>query len=108
MAPRKQMLMSMLAQDPADPFLHYALALEFIKENNIGEATSALEHIVATFPHYLGSYYQLGKLYEQQEQFEQASRVYQTGIALAQQQGHKKTLTELKGALAGITQVEPD
>jgi Tfp pilus assembly protein PilF len=106
MAPRKQMLMSMLAQDPSDPFLHYALALEYIKENNTTEAITTLENIISSFPHYLGSYYQLGKLYEKQDRAEEASQIYQRGIAVAQQQGHKKSLSELREALQTISETE--
>ncbi|HEX8514976.1 MAG TPA: tetratricopeptide repeat protein [Bacteroidia bacterium] len=89
----------MLKEDPSDPFLNYALALEFAKLGNIDPAIDALEGIISRDPGYLGTYYQLGKYYEKSLQPEKAIETYKKGIAVAQAQNNRKILGELNEAL---------
>lgn len=96
---RLQQLQAMLAQEPDDSFLVYALALEYAKSNNVNKAIEVLENLIGKDAVYLGSYYQLGKYYEQTEQLPKAADIYTQGIAIAQQQNNKKILGELNTAL---------
>lgn len=96
---RLQQLQAMLAQEPDDSFLIYALALEYAKSNNVNKAIEVLENLIGKDAAYLGSYYQLGKYYEQTEQLQKAADIYTQGIAIAQQQNNKKILGELNTAL---------
>jgi len=50
-------------------------------------------------PNYLGAYYQLGKLYEQQNLVEQAIAAYREGIDIAKAQGDRKAQGEMNEAL---------
>ncbi|TND10459.1 MAG: hypothetical protein FD123_101 [Bacteroidetes bacterium] len=96
---RLEQVQEMLKQEPNDPFLNYALALEYAKLGDKTKAISIIEDLLSAKPGYLGAYYQLGQLYEQTEQAEKAVGVYKKGAALAQEQGNKKTLGELNEAL---------
>ncbi|MDF2438774.1 MAG: tetratricopeptide repeat protein [Bacteroidota bacterium] len=96
---RLEELLKMLQESPHDSFLNYALALEFAKLGNIDTAIDALEGIIARDENYLGSYYQLGKFYEQSLQTEKAVSTYKKGIEIAKKQNNKKTLAELNEAL---------
>ena len=92
----------MLEKEPEDSFLNYALALEYAKINKLELAISTLATILQKDKNYLGAYYQLGKLYEQNNQKEQAIHTYKSGIAIAQQQSNSKALAELKEALSVV------
>ena len=61
---RIEMLKAYIADDPADPFLPYALALEYVRLNKNEDAISLLEKVLNLNPDYLPAYYHLGKLYE--------------------------------------------
>ena len=96
---RLEQILQMLKEDPADPFLNYAMALEFAKLGNIDTAIDAIEGIIARDENYIGAYYQLGKFYEQSLQPEMAITTYQKGIVIAKKQNNNKVLGELNEAL---------
>ncbi|MCW3105095.1 MAG: tetratricopeptide 4 [Bacteroidetes bacterium] len=96
---RLEQLLQMLQEDPHDPFLNYALALELAKAGDIDAAIDRIEGILARDENYLGAYYQLGKFYEQSLQPEKAIQTYQRGIGIAKKQNNRKTLGELNEAL---------
>jgi Tfp pilus assembly protein PilF len=96
---RLQQLQQMLLDEPNDSFLNYALALEYAKEDNLPQAIKIIEEVVQRDENYLGAYYQLGKLYEQQNLSERAIVTYQKGISIAKAQNNKKAQGELNEAL---------
>ena len=54
---RKEFIISELINNPQDPFNQYLLALEYLKENNRGEAISLFNNIYEKSPNYLPLYY---------------------------------------------------
>jgi tetratricopeptide (TPR) repeat protein len=99
MPSRLEAIQEMLLEDPHDPFLNYALALEYVNANNIEKATSIIEEIIQRDENYLAAYYQLGKLYEELNLKEKAIETYHKGIEIAKKQNSRKTLGELTEAL---------
>lgn len=93
------MLRQYLADDPADDFSEYALALEFEKAGNRKEALSHLERILERNAEYLAAYYQCGKMYEAENNAEKAIERYQKGMEIAVLQQDQKTFNELKTAV---------
>jgi Tfp pilus assembly protein PilF len=89
----------MLKSEPADSFLNYALALEYAKANNTLKAIELINAVLEKDRNYLGAYYQLGKLYEQTGNADQAIFIYKTGISIALQQKNNKAAGELNEAL---------
>jgi tetratricopeptide (TPR) repeat protein len=92
----------MLKEDPKDPFLLYAIALEHAKNGEREKAIGLVEELLATQPDYLGAYYQLGQWFEQEMENEKAISVYEKGIVLAKKLGNKKTEGELRTALDNL------
>jgi tetratricopeptide (TPR) repeat protein len=88
--------------DPGDSFSKFALALEFLKKDNLQRAIILFENVYANEPEYLGVYYHLGKLHERLESFEKAKKMYSEGIEIAAKQKEQRTLKELKEALAEL------
>lgn len=99
MVDRLNYLQDMLKQEPNDPFLIYALALEFHKKGDISTCILNLEKLVIVHPDYLATYYQLGKCYEEQQKVHEAREAFEKGIIIAQKQKNNKTLGELRTAL---------
>lgn len=99
MSTRIEQLQEMLREEPLDPFLNYAIALEYAKIGEVQKGISIIEEILQRDEDYLGAYYQLGKLYEESGHAEKAIVVYQKGMEIAKKQKNNKTYGELNTAL---------
>ena len=95
---RIQQIQGFLQESPNDSFLNHALALEFIKINDLEKAQIIFEKILTDNPNYLGSYYHLAKLLEQTNQPKLAELYYKKGMDLALLQNDKHSYNELKSA----------
>lgn len=89
----------MLREEPHDAFLRYAVAVEYAAAGNLSEAIARIESLLADQPDYLGAYYKLGQLHEQNASPEKALGIYQRGAELATKQRNTKTLGELNTAI---------
>ena len=89
----------MLKKTPEDSFLNYALAMEYLAKDETENAIAQLEELVKRDENYLGTYYQLGKLYEQKEETDKAIVTYKKGIEIAKIQDNNKAHGELNEAL---------
>lgn len=89
----------MLKTDPSDSFLRYALGLEHEKAGDIKSAIKVIEDLTNTDPDYLGAYYKLGQLYEQENQIDKARKIYEHGIKLSTEKNDNKAKGELEEAL---------
>ena len=96
---RLQKLQEMEAQKPNDVFLKYAIALEYVNAKNDAAAQQIFESLVKTFPDYIATYYQLGKLHERNAMNQKAITIYQAGIELAKKTNDRKNLGELNEAI---------
>jgi tetratricopeptide (TPR) repeat protein len=99
MESRIEKLKSFIAENPADPFLHYALASEWLKVGELQLAREKFEGLVKDFPEYVGTYYHLGKLHEQLGNSTQAIATYEAGLRIAQKIGDLHTFNEIRSAL---------
>lgn len=93
------MIEAMLQTHPEDPFLHYALALEWQKEGEMQKAIDRLQELKALKPDYLALYYQLGKMYEAIGNNELAVDSLMDGKRLAKKMGDIKAAGEISEAL---------
>ncbi len=98
MSDRIKQLEQFITEDPDDPFNYYALGLELLRIDQY-HALDIFKQLSKTKKDYLPTYYQLGKLYEQLGQREEAIRIISDGIIVATQQQDLKTLRELKAFL---------
>ena len=85
----------MLQSNSKDAFLRHALALEYIKINELEKAKIVFENLLDDEPTYVGSYYHLGKLYETLGNDKMALDVYEKGMAIAKEQNDKQAYNEL-------------
>jgi Flp pilus assembly protein TadD len=99
MTNRMEVLKTMLAQNPADAFARYGLAMELVKsgqlENAVAEFNSLLEHN----PDYAAAYFHGGQVLEKLGDVEQARALYEKGIQVTGRTGDQHTRSELQAAL---------
>lgn len=100
---RLQQLQRFLEQSPEDPFLLYALAIEYVGLNQDGAAETLFRKLLTENPDYLASYYHYGRLLERLERVDEALAMFAAGVELAQRQGDEKTLRELRDAHFNLT-----
>lgn len=96
---RIQQLEEFIKETPNDPFLHYALTMEYVKANDIEKSRSGFESMIANYPDYVGTYYHYGKLLEKTNNKEEAIIIYQKGIEVARAARNMHAMGELQGAL---------
>lgn len=95
-------LANFIKNNPNDSFSKFALALEFLKDDQLKKARILFEDIKQNDPEYDGVYYHLGKLYERSGRLEDARNIYKQGVEVATENGNKRNTKELKEALAEL------
>lgn len=95
---RLEQLVQMYNEDPSDSFIRFALAKEHEKNGDVQEALSLYKDLVTDDPEYTGTYYHLGKLYENMGETENAGTTYEKGIEMAEKMNDQLSLRELKEA----------
>lgn len=96
---RLEQLTEFLEKEPNDPFLQYAVAIEYIGRNNKAKGKEILLHLKASHPNYTALYYHLGKLLQGEGDIDAAEKVYREGIELTKLSKEQRTLAELQSAL---------
>jgi len=105
-ADRLAQLLEFLAEDPNDPFNHYALAMEHLKLGDVPAAEERFRHLVAQHPGYVGTYYHFGKLLESKGLTNDAVDTYRAGIKVALNARNFHAKNELDRALNALLNVE--
>lgn len=98
---RLEKLKEMERVNAGDPFLKFAIALEYMNTDR-REAAALLEKLAEASPGYVPTYYQLGKLYEEQMRLDDAIETYRKGMKMATKAGEQKAARELNEALEQI------
>ena len=106
MSKRLPYLLQLLESSPSDSFVLFAVAKEYENADDLAKALEYYEKLRNTDPAYVGLYYHLGKLHEQQQAFENAVAAYKQGIEVARKASDFHALSELQGALLNLE--DPD
>lgn len=96
-AERITQLLNFLKAEPNDPFLLYALATEYVKD----EPTKALaffEKLLNEHPDYVPTYYHAAALYDEMGLQEKAGKAYRLGMEKAREANDRHALRELQSA----------
>lgn len=94
---RISQLKKFIQDSPDDPFVKYALALEYVKANN-EEASGLFDELLSSHPNYLPAYYHAADYYAETEQTEKAKEAYEKGIELSKKTNDLKAQAELQNA----------
>ncbi|MBL7950478.1 MAG: hypothetical protein JNM62_02055 [Flavobacteriales bacterium] len=102
-AERLGQLRTMLAEEPGDLFIRYAIALELRREGNMEQAIEDLHAILIEEPGHIASYYQLALMLADTGRIQQAIETCEAGAMRCLVTGDRKAraeLIELKNALS--------
>lgn len=105
MSVRIDQLKSHLATRPDDPFVLYALAIEYMNEGESDEAERYFAEVYRRFPEYVPTYLHYGGLLQTRGDSTQAKRLYSEGIERARAKGENHALSELADALSLLEEV---
>jgi hypothetical protein len=92
---------SMLADEPADSFLRYGLAMEHASQGDAAEAARLLLEQVATDP-YVPAFLQAGQILAKLGREPEACDVLRRGIDAARRQNDQHALGEMQGLLDSL------
>lgn len=95
---RLRQLLEFLKNSPNEPFILFAVAKEYEQLKQLDEAASYYNRCIQADEDYVGTYYHLGKLYENLGQYNHAMDSYEKGILIAQKIKDQHSLSELLGA----------
>lgn len=96
------LLRSFLEADPHDRFTRFALAMELHKSGDVTAAEVTYRELLQLDPDYVGVYYHLGKLVEEQGCSQEARTVYENGIECAERLHDAHAASELRQALSEL------
>ncbi len=97
---RLELLTKMVNSGTADSFAHYALALEYKKEQQFDAALEAFTNLRSKDPQYLPMYLMAGQMLGSLGRASEAQEWLRAGIELANKQGNSQALGELQSELA--------
>ena len=80
---RIEVLQQLLAQSPANTFVRYGLAMEFVKSGDLGRAMDEFAGVLSTDPSYAAAYFHGGQTLEKLGRLDDARDYYRRGIAAA-------------------------
>ena len=95
-------LRSMLEEEPGEPFLRYAIALERKREGDMEGAAADLEGLLHEDPAYIACYYQLALVLADVGRVRDATEVCRAGALQCLVTGDGKARSELLALLNGL------
>jgi len=96
---RKQQLEEMLAEEPNDPELRYALAMEYSSAGDDEGAVQRFADLSGRHPDYVPSYYQWAQALLRLGRPAEARPVIEKGTGMARARGDLHAAEELQGLL---------
>ncbi len=95
------MLEQSLADDPADLFLRYGLAMQCLREGDVDEGRERLRALIADRPEdQVAAYQQLGQSYLDGGEPGPAAEALKMGVAKARARGDLHAAAEMEGLLS--------
>ena len=94
-------LEEMLQTDPEDPFLHYALALEVVKDDRLA-GLERLADMNRRFPEHVPAFFRRGQILAESGQPDEARQVLSAGIQTARRLGDDHAAAEMYELLTSL------
>ena len=106
MTNRLEEIKAILEQNPSDPFVRYALALEYKNLGMHEQAHQTFTELEKLHPEYVPAYLMHGNLLVQMKQKQQARQIFQMGILRSQTARNQHALGELNQALEQLSDID--
>jgi len=95
-------LWEMQKENPEDTFLKYAIAMEFLGMNDIVSAKKYFEEVIAVDENNVAAYYQIGKIYETNNEATNAISIYEKGLEAAIKKNDLRSVREINTAIESL------
>ena len=99
---RLTMLKKIVGERPGEPFPLYGLAMEYRRLGQLDDAWNAFKQLIERNPDYVPTYLMAGGVLVAMDQKEQATDIYEQGIALTKRCGDGHAQQELESALGEL------
>lgn len=99
---RREKIEAMLVDEPNDPFLRYALALELEKEAQHERSLELLRGLMADTPPHVPSFLMAAQHLANQARVDDAREVLREGIDVARAAGEQHAAAEMSDLLASL------
>jgi hypothetical protein len=99
---RREKIEAMLADDPADVFLRYSLAMELDKEGEHEASLARFAELTRDDPPYVPAFFMAGQQFARLGRFEEARQIVRSGIEAALTQGDLHAAGEMREFLASL------
>lgn len=96
---RLEILKNMVAQNPADSFSRYGLAMEYRNAGDLEAAIAEFRALLGMNPDYAAAYFHGGQTLEKLGRAEDARELYRRGIEVTSRKGEQHAREELQAAL---------
>jgi len=100
--PSIEQINKLLAKEPDDAFLNFALAMELAKTGRAAESIAQFDRVVAIDPNYTAAYFQKAQNLVRSGEIEPAKAALRIGIERAQATGNAHAAGEMGEMLAGL------
>ena len=97
---RLEILRQMVAQDPANSFARYGLAMEYANSGELAPAVVEFQNLIGSDPNYAAAYYHGGQALEKLGRLDEARAFYEKGVAATRRTGDAHTRAEIEAALS--------
>jgi tetratricopeptide (TPR) repeat protein len=99
---RREKLETMLARDPRDAFLRYALALEWAKEGDYERSLAGLRDLTGDDPPHVPAFFMAAQQLARLDRIAEARAMLRDGIDEARRQGNSHAAGEMSEFLASL------
>lgn len=99
---RIAMLTQILAQNSADAFARYGLAMEYSKAGEVERALEEFGKLLSTHPDYTAGYFMAAQTLAKAERTEEARKMLADGIGSARRTSNGHALSEMEAMLAEL------
>ena len=99
---RIKMLEAMIADEPNDPELRYALAMEHASANDDAGAARCFEELIQSLPEFAPAYHQAGRTLQRLNRVSEARTILARGISIAQHQANHHAAGEMMELLQSL------
>jgi tetratricopeptide (TPR) repeat protein len=96
---RLEILQQMVAQNPANSFARYGLAMEYANSGHLDEAITEYRALLAQDENYCAAYFHGGQALEKLGRVDEARAMYEKGIEATTRKGDAHTRAEIEAAL---------
>lgn len=93
-----EQLLALKKENPDEPFILYALAMEYEKINSFETAESYYQLLINEHPDYAGTYYHYAQLLERMNSTNLAQSIYEKGLLVLKQKNDLHLYNELNEA----------